>query len=174
MADYILAEFKGTYRAPHPEGIKDAKVAKQFHVKVKMLRDCLSAPGLKGLFHVFYLEHLRKNYPDLVDTYKYDLVQATEIDGTEIDSPKALNYDGLLKYIAKRRYPINASLYSPAKLRNEIVLYEQDAKGQQFLEQKLMARKGSMLAIAAELQNIDDIMTVVQPAPRMQVPTMKR
>lgn len=165
MQDFILAEFQGTYRAPHPDGIKDANMTKNFHVKVKMKRESLRAPGLNGLFATYYKSRLRTLYPDMIDTYMYDLVQATELDGKVIDNPKALSYEGLLKYVAKKMYPINVTLYSPNELRNQIVLYEEDHTGQQTLEGILTKHRGSELKTAAELQDVDDLIVVVSPAP---------
>jgi hypothetical protein len=165
MTDYILAEFKGTYRAPHPDGIRDQNVTRNFNVKVKMKRECLNAPGLNGFFGSYYKEFLRKLYPDMIDTYKYEMVQATELDGKPIDSPKALPYEGLLQYIFRKKYPINPTLYSPKELRNQINLYEEDPKGQQFLEEKLQRLRGNQLAIAAELQSMDDVISICSTEP---------
>lgn len=165
---YFVAEFQGTYRAPHPDGVRDANVTKQFHVKVKMKRECLNAPGLNGLFDVYYKEFLRQRYPDLIDTYQFNLVEARELDGSVINNPKALSYEGLLAYIHTKRYLINVSLYSPQELRNQVVLYEEDKGGQQFLENKLQAMKGSMLATANELQSLDDVMVVVDEQPSVE------
>ncbi len=161
MSDYILAEFKGTYRAPHPDGIRDQNITKPFHVKVKMKRECLDAPGLNGLFATYYKELLRKLYPDMIDTYFYDLVEARELDGSAIENPKALSHDNLLKYIGQRRMPINPLLYTPNELRNEVILYEIDPKGQQHLQNKLEQQKGSQLKISAEIMAIDDVITIV-------------
>lgn len=158
---FILAEFRGTYRSPHPQGIKDANVTKDFHVKVKMRRESLSAPGLNGLFACYYKELLRGLYPDMIDTYQFNLVQATELDGTIITDPKALSHENLLEYIAYKGYPINPGLYPPHELRNEVVLYEFDAKGQQHLQKKLQEQKGNMLEIAAMLHGLDDVIVVV-------------
>lgn len=163
MSDYFLAEFKGTYRAPHPGGLRDQNVTKDFHVRVKMRRECLEAPGLNGLFANYYKEFLRKQYPDMIDTYMFDLVQATELDGSVIDNPKALSYQRLVQYVTRRRLPVNTALYSPTELRNEVVLYEQDPKGQQHLQALLETRKGSTIAISAELQELDDVLVVVDP-----------
>lgn len=163
MSDYILAEFKGTYRSPHPGGLRDQNVLKDFHVRVKMRRECLEAPGLNGLFANYYKEFLRRQYPDMIDTYMFDLVQATELDGSVILNPKALSYTGLLQYVASRRLPINTSLFSPTELRNEVVLFEHDPKGQQHLQALLEKRKGSTIAISAELQELDDVLVVVDP-----------
>lgn len=164
-ADYILAEFKGTYRAPHPDGIRDQSITKPFHVKVKMKREALKAPGMCGLFRVYYFEHLRKAYPDIQDTYNYELVQATELNGDVIDNPKALSYDGLLAYIKEKEYPINTLLYSPVELRNEVVLYEEDPKGQQFLQEKRLKVHGNAMKMAADLTEVDDLLVVVGAEP---------
>lgn len=167
--NYILAEFKGTYRAPHPDGIKDANVTKQFNVKVKMKRESLKAPGLCGLFATYYKELLKTVkdkegnlvYRDMIDTYMYDLVQATELDGTVINNPKALSHERLISYIKEKEYPINALLYSSGELRNEVILYEEDPKGQQYLQNRRQKQKGHTLAISAEIQNLDDVIQVV-------------
>jgi hypothetical protein len=162
MSDLFIAEFKGTYRAPSPDGIRDQNVTKPFHVKVKMKRECLKAPGLNGLFSTYYKEFLRNIYPDMIDTYMYDLVQATELDGTIINNPRALSYENLLKFISSERLPINVGLYPPNELRNQVILYQEDPKGQKHLEEKLQALKGNMLAISAELQSLNDVIAVVE------------
>lgn len=175
---FILAEFRGSYRAPHPDGIRDANVTKEFHVKVKMKEDSLLAPGLNGLFATYYKGHLRKLYPEMIDTYMFDLVQATQLDGTPIDNPKAMSHDALLAHIAKKKYPINPLLYSTLELRDEVVLYEQDASGQQYLQNKRQLQKGSLLATAAELQGVEDLMVVVdapvkeQPVEKVSAPSV--
>ena len=166
MGDYILAEFKGNYRAPHPSGVRDQNITKEFHVKVKMKRDSLQAPGLCGLFSTYYKELLRKQYPDMIDTYFYEMIQATELNGAKIDHPKAMSHDDLLAYINKRQYPINPLLYSGTELRNEVILYEQDPKGQQHLQGKLEAQKGNMIAIASELHSLEDVLIVVGKEPQ--------
>jgi len=162
MSDLFIAEFKGTYRAPSPEGIRDQNVTKPFHVKVKMKRECLKAPGLNGLFSTYYKEFLRKLYPDMIDTYMYDLVEAKELDGSIINNPRALSYENLLAFIRKEQLPINVGLYPPNELRNQVILYNEDPKGQKHLEGKLQALKGSMLAISAELQSLDDVIAIVK------------
>lgn len=162
MSDLFIAEFKGTYRAPSPEGIRDQNITKAFHVKVKMKRECLKAPGLNGLFATYYLEFLRKLYPDMIDTYMYDLVEARELDGTIINNPRALSYENLLKFIHSERLPINVGLYPPNELRNQVILFQEDPKGQKHLEEKLQAIKGNMLAISSELQSLDDVIAIVE------------
>ncbi|MBX9687083.1 MAG: hypothetical protein K2X27_10300 [Candidatus Obscuribacterales bacterium] len=163
MSDFILAEFKGTYRAPHPDGVRDANITKPFHVKVKMLRSNLKAPGLKGLFATYYKDFLRNAYTDMIDTYEFDLVQATELDGSVIHDPKALSYDGLLEHISRHHYPINPMLYPRHELRNEVVLYETDKAGQQHLQERLQKLKGNALETAAQLQRVEDVLVVVKP-----------
>lgn len=161
---YILAEFKGTYRAPHPDGQRDLQVTRPFHVKVKMKAEVIHDSrvlGLNGLFATYYKEFLRRQFPDMVDLYFFDLVEATELDGTPIEHPKALSHSGLLQYLEKKKYPINCTLYTPAELRNEIMLYEVDKEGQQKLEGIRTELRGSELAVAAELQNLSDVMVVV-------------
>lgn len=167
QSDYILAEFKGTYRAAHPDGQRDVNVTKPFHVKVKMKASVISdnrVLGLNGLFATYYKEFLRRMFPDMIDTYFFDLVEATEVDGTPIEHPKALSHKGLLEYISKKRYPINITLYTPGELRNEVMLYESDEKGQQKLESIRTELRGSELAVAAELQKLDDVLVVVDEA----------
>lgn len=163
MADLISAEFKGSYRAPHPDGIRDANITKNFHVRVKMKRSALKAPGLKGLFATYYKEFVREAYPDMIDLYEFDLVQATELDGTIIHDPKALSYDGLLNYISTHKYPINPMLYSRHELRNEVALYEVDKSGQQHLQNRLQQLRGNALEMSAELSKLADILEVVEP-----------
>lgn len=159
----MLAEFKGTYRAPHPGGIKDQNVLKDFHVKVEMPKSFLKAPGLNGFFVNHYLNYLRSAYPDLIKTYRFQLIEVTELDGSVIDNPKCLSYQGLLDYIKRREFPINPSLFDEAELRNEVLLYEQDAKGQQFLQDKIQQRKGTELAIAQALSDRPNLVRVIQP-----------
>lgn len=159
--NYILAEFKGTYRAPHPEGFREQNITKDFHVRVKMKRECLLAPGLNGLFATYYKEFLRKLKPDMIDLYVFDLVQATELNGATIYDPKALSHDGLMDYINQKKYPINPLLYSMLELRDQVVLFEQDPKGQQHLQDKLQNLKGNMLATSAELRELEDLMVEV-------------
>lgn len=162
--NFILAEVKGTYRAPHPDGIRDANVTKDFHVKVKMEREWLNAPGLNGFFATYYKEHLKRAYPEMIDLYMFSVVQATELDGTPIHEPKAMSHDQLLEYIAKKKYPINPLLFSSNELRNEVILYEADPSGQQHLQGLRERRKGSVLATAAKLQEVGDLMEIiVQP-----------
>lgn len=161
--NFILAEFKGTYRAPHPQGVRDQNITKEFHVKVKMERKSLKAPGLKGLFATYYKEFLRQAYPDMIDTYDFDLVQATELDGKRINDPKALSYEGLLEYIHEHDYNINAMLYPRHELRNEVVLYEKDREGQQLLQGKIQEQRGNALATAEKLSKVSDILSVVAP-----------
>ncbi|MBX9937649.1 MAG: hypothetical protein K2Y32_00265 [Candidatus Obscuribacterales bacterium] len=166
-SEYILAEFKGTYRAPEPNGQRDLNVTKPFHVAVKMDRSVLTDDrvlGLKGLFATYYREFVRRAYPDMIDLYFFDLVQATELDGTVIENPKALSFDNLIAYIQKKRYPINTTLYAPAELRNEVLLYERDKDGQQHLESLRTKMRGSELAVAAKLQNLDDVLVVLTPS----------
>jgi hypothetical protein len=114
--DYILAEFKGTYRAPNPDGIRDQQIVKPFHVRVKMKRECLKAPGLNGFFDNYYKNFLKRAYPEMIELYQFQMVQATELDGSIINDPKALSHEGLLAYIKDRKYPINALLFELAAL----------------------------------------------------------
>lgn len=169
--EYFLAEFKGNYRAPEPTGQRDLNITKPFHVKVKMKRDYLDDSrvlGLNGIFATYYKEYLRRMYPDMIDLYFFDLVEGTELDGSVIENPKALSFDNLAKYIQWRKYPINIGLYTPAELRNQVLLYEKDAAGQQFLESNLTQMRGSMLAIANELQSLDDVMVKVEQSPSVE------
>jgi len=168
MSNLILAEFKGSYRSPHPQGYKDQNIERQFHVKVKMKRDSLNAPGLNGLFATYYASFLKNIFPDFLELYMFSLVEATELDGTPIRNPKCLSHAGLLQYIQDERIPINPLLYGDTtELRNQVVLYQVDSKGQQVLQEKIQKTKGQMLATAEELATIDDIVTVVgqEPAP---------
>jgi hypothetical protein len=159
---HILAEFKGTYRAPHPAGIRDQQITPSFHVKVKMKREWLEQPGLNAFFQAYYKPFLQKLYPDFLDTHFFDLIEATELDGTEIESPKALSHAGLLGYIERRGLKINALLYGTTnELRNQVILYEEDQKGQQILQGKEELLKGTALSTAAELQGLDDVMVLV-------------
>lgn len=163
MSKYIIAEFKGNYRAPHPEGRREENVTKRFHVKVKMKRECLAAPGLCGLFENYYKEFVRTLYPEMIDFHMFEFVEALNEDGSVINDPKALSYKGLLEYVAERGYPVNVTLYTPTELRNQVNLYEQDKLGQQHLEAKFQAMKGSMLAIANELKSMDDVIQIYNP-----------
>lgn len=161
QSEFFLAEFKGTYRAPHPAGIRTETIIRDFHVKVTMLKKFLAGDGLNGAFQVYYKGFLKNHYPDMINTYQFDLVEATELDGTKIDNPRCLSYQGLLDYIANRRYPINAMLYSALELRDEIILYEKDPKGQQHLQGKRENLKGNVLSTAAELGQLPNVMVKV-------------
>jgi len=165
---FILAEFRGTYKAPHPEGFDKSQVEKPFHIKVKMKRESLNAPGLNGLFQTYYAGFMKKAYPDYIELYRFETVQATNLDGTVIRNPKALSHEGLLTYMKEENIPINPLLYEPSELRNQVCLYMEDKKGQQFLQEKLQNSKGQMLATAAELADIDDILVRAdqEPAPK--------
>lgn len=161
--EYILVEFKGTYRAPHPDGY-EKDVQKDFHVKVKMKRGVLAGPGTCGHFQAYYKGHLKKIYPDFKDTYFFEMVQATELDGSIIHNPKAYSQANLIDYIARMGYPINPILYATGtELRNEVVLYEQDKGGQQHLQKLLEDMKGAEIRTAAELRELGEIMFAVEP-----------
>ena len=159
--DFMLAEFKGTYRAPHPDGIKDQNIIKNFHVQVEMKKSFLKAPGLKGTFAVYYKELCKSMYPDMIDLYKFDLVEATELDGSPINNPKAMSYQDLVKYINEKQYPINIALYSQSELRNQVVLHEEDPKGQQKLQGITERTKGNAIA------ETNAIMSRIKPIRRL-------
>lgn len=161
--EYILVEFKGTYRAPHPDGY-EKDVQKDFHVKVKMKRGVLAGPGTCGHFQAYYKGHLKKIYPDFKDTYFFEMVEATELDGSIIHNPKAYSQANLIDYIARMGYPINPILYpTGTDLRNEVVLYENDKNGQQHLQRLLEDMKGAEIRTAAELRELGEIMFAVEP-----------
>lgn len=161
--EYILVEFKGTYRAPHPDGY-EKDVQKDFHVKVKMKRSVLAGPGTCGNFQAYYKGHLKKIYPDFKDTYFFEMIEATELDNSPIYNPKAMSHANLVDYIAKMGYPINPILFPTATdLRNEVVLYEQDKSGQQHLQKQLEDMKGAEIRTAAELRELGEIMFEVKP-----------
>jgi hypothetical protein len=161
----ILAEFKGTYRAPHPDGFQNQNVERPFHVKVKMKRESLQAPGLNGLFVTYYSGFMKKLFPDMIELYRWENLGCTELDGSPIeDDPKAMNRDQLLAYIKRKKYNINALLYpTVTELRNEVVLYETDRAGQQYLEGKRQELKGNLLEMAAEIAELDDVVVIVDP-----------
>lgn len=160
--DLMLGEFKGVYRAPHPAGYRDQNIVMPFHVKVKMKREFLSAPGLCGLFKNHYEHALRAKYSEMLELYRFEFMGATELDGKPINNPKAMYHKELIKYIAEKRYPINMSLYNQTELRNEVNLYEHDPQGQQFLQGKLEYMHGGTIALTNELAQIEDLVQVVE------------
>lgn len=165
MSDYFIAEFKGTYRAPHADGIRDQFVLKNFHVKVKMKRDFLAAPGLNGTFANYYAKAVAALYPDFVDLYQFEFVEGLELDGKKIDNPKAMSHADLVEYVTRKKYPINTMLFNASELRNEVVLYEQDPSGQQTLQARYEKQRGGTIALSNELSALDDLVVRVDAEP---------
>lgn len=149
--DLMLATFQGSYRVAHPDGFQDQNVLNNFEVDVQMSKEFLETPGLNAPFRVYYQHLVKSVYPDMIDLYRWELVQATELDGTPIENPKALSYSNLIDYINKKKYPINIGLFTPAELRNEVILYEQDAKGQQHLQELQENIRGASLRIGQQI-----------------------
>lgn len=151
MSDWMLAEFSGTYKTPHPEGFKDQTVLRPFHVFVEMKKDFLKAPGLCAIFQNFYGNAVKEAFPDMVKLNHVDFHGAVELNGDAINNPKAMSHKELLVYIQQKQYPINPSLYTARELRNEVVLYETDPSGQQHLQAKLQQLRGGAIDLANEL-----------------------
>jgi hypothetical protein len=162
--DLMLAEFKGTYRIPHPDGIKGESVLRPFHVIVKMKKQFLEAPGLHGFFLSYYANQVKKCYPDMISIYHVEFQEAKELDGKVINNPKALSFKNLRAYIHEKNYPINTALYSDVELRNEVVLYESDPKGQQHLQKRREDARGGEMEVARELSEIEDLVVRLDAA----------
>ena len=149
---WMIVEFEGTYRVAHPDGIKGQTVLRPFHIKVPMRRSYLKdSYNLRAPFGSFYKQRLINRYPGMIKLHHTKLIEATNPDGSIIKHPKAMSYDNLLEYIAENEYPINIGLYDDQQLRNEVVLYEKDAPGQQHLQANQERVKGSVLAVGQEL-----------------------
>ena len=100
----------------------------------------------------------------MLDLYRWRLVEATELDGEVIDDPKCLSYQGLLDFIKKHEYPINPLLYpTDQELRDAILLYEDDDKGQQKLQARWEQINGPVLKVAQEIDEIDDVFEELAP-----------
>lgn len=168
-SEYFIAEFKGTYRAPHPSGARDQQITKDFHVKVKMLQTALDAPGLKGAFQNYYKESVKALYPDLIDFYSVQFIKGVELNGDKIDNPKAMSYADLVAYITRKKYPVNPLLFDQEELRNQVVLYEFDPSGQQLLQGKTEKLRGGQIEMALKLAAVDDLVVVVDPTAVVEV-----
>ncbi len=151
--DWMLVEFEGTYTVANPSGVKGSKVLKPFHCKVEMAKSFLSGYGLRGVFSTYYMEQMRKLFPAMIDLYRFRMVEATELDGSKINDPKAMNHADLLGYISSREYQINTSFYDDQQLRHEIELYEKDKAGQQHLQANLEKIRGGKLAVSKQISD---------------------
>lgn len=157
--DWMLVEFKGTYTIANPNGVKGSKVVRPFHVKVEMKKSFLDFKGptgitsLRGPFATYYKQELRKADPGMIDLAQFDMVEATELDGTPIDDPNAMSHENLLDYIQRKRYPINPGLWNDQDLRHEVARYEADPKGQQKGQAHLTNVRGAFLDIAKEISS---------------------
>ena len=153
--DWMLVEFKGTYLCAHPDGIKGQKVTRPFHVKVEMkkqfLRDLKPFESLCGPFAVYYVGLVKNLYPELIDLHRFEMIEATELDGTKINDPRAMCHEDLLEHISDRELPINAGMLDAKDLRHHIMLHAQDPKGQARMQENLQKVRGGHLAISKEI-----------------------
>lgn len=176
--NWLLAEFKGTYSCASPTGIKGQKIEKPFHVKVEMKKDFLNHPGPTGMvslcgpFVTYHKQELKQIHPDLIDTYMFELIEATELDGTKINRPECLSYEDLKDYITEKEYPINTSLYSRTDLRHAVRLYEHDEKGQQKLQGDIEKVRGGVLRISNEIAKRGAKMQSLLPSTTQIAPLM--
>ncbi|MDE1971105.1 MAG: hypothetical protein KGI50_06060 [Patescibacteria group bacterium] len=150
--DWILAEFKGTYRVADPNGHKRT-VLQPFHVKVPIERCYLEAPTLRGIFASQYETYLKQEYPGMLGLYQFVMVEATEVDGSKLTHHKGMCHADLLEYIKKERLPINTALFDDQQLRQEIDLYRKDSKGQQHLQKRFEEMKGADLAVSRKISS---------------------
>ncbi|MDE2100168.1 MAG: hypothetical protein KGL39_23130 [Patescibacteria group bacterium] len=153
--DWILVEFKGTYLTPHPEGFKGQDVTREFHVQVEMKRSFLTNlrafESLCGPFAVYYENMLKDLYPDFKALHRFEMVEATELDGKMIADPRAMKHEDLLEYIKEKNLPVNAALHDTKDLRHHTFLHEKDEKGHARLQARLESVKGATLKIAGEI-----------------------
>lgn len=161
---WMRVEFEGTYRVRSPQGIKNQSVERPYHIFVPMSKRYLKdSSNLRAPFCSFYENRLKNKYPGMLGLYQTRLIEALNEDGSVINHPKALSYENLKEYIKEREYPINIGLYDDQQLRNEVVLYEKDADGQQHLQSWTEKVKGGSLAVGQELDALgDDMWEVVE------------
>ena len=178
--NWMLVEFEGTYQVAHPDGVKGRKVLKNFHVKVEMNKSFLDATIIEGSFHSlrgpfasFYTGFLKKLYPDMIDLYQFGMIEATELDGGKIRDPKCMNHADLMAYIVDRKYKINIGLYDDQQLRNEVVLYEADRKGQQHLQGHTERVRGGVLSVTNDLKHREHLIQVLPITDHTPKPTKR-
>lgn len=178
--NWMLVEFEGTYQVSHPDGVKGRKVLKNFHVQVEMNKSFLDAMSIEGTFHSlrgpfasFYTGFLKKLYPDMIDLYQFRMVEATELDGGKIRDPKCMSHKDLMAYIVDRKYKINTGIYDDQELRNAVVLYENDKKGQQVLQGTTERVRGGVLAVTNDLKHRESLITVLPVTDHTAVPTTR-
>lgn len=175
MADKnILATFEGTFKTAHPEGHRGEQVTRPFKCRVKIPRHFLkpipnTVPALRhvsltAVFGTYYKQHLKKAHPEMLDLYRWRLVEATELDGSVMDDPKCLSYQGLLDFVKEKEYPINPLLYpTDQELRDAILLYEDDETGQQKLQKRWEQITGPVLKVSQEIAAIDNVFEELTP-----------
>lgn len=161
--DVMLVRFKGTYTAANTSGVRGAKITKPFDVKVKMHRRFLQATGLRGAFDTYYKQALKSRYPDMIDLYRFEMVEATAVDGSKINNIRAMSHEDTIAHIKDKEYPINISLYDSQDLRHQVALYEADKEGQQKLQSNIMHARGGTLAIAEEIASMNDVFEILDP-----------
>lgn len=166
--DWILVEFKGTYKVPHKEGFRGQSMLKPFHVQVEMERSFLlnlkPYQSLRGTLATYYMNILKQSYPDMIELHRFDMVEATEVDGDKIHDPRAMRHADLIDYIQKNKLPINISLYNDQDLRHEVALYEQDKKGQQHIQGWREKVQGGMLEVSKRISERGVKIHVLDPS----------